>query len=191
MYCAEGGVLYCAVPEIVPIFCKSCPSPMILIPKMLCKAGGAEYLCIHYIFSWPPPGIGPGVTTEKEPGAACRQVRPPACGSPCGCPRVPEPWPLGAQGGPEALYPTPERTSNHVTKPSSRKMPIFLTLKTRGSLDLTEYWTLTSAFIFCNCKEVSHARPEQLGTSSTATKPDDLCMYRDVAFALWKQQIKL
>lgn len=53
----------------------------------------------------------------------------------------------------EALYPTPEGTSNRVTDNSPRKKPIFLTLKPRGSLDLPEYWTSTSAFIFCNCKE--------------------------------------
>lgn len=57
-------------------------------------------------------------------------------------------------------------------------------LKSWGSPDLTEYWMLTSAFLFCNCKEVSYAHAEQLGTESTAFEQDDLRMYKGVAFRL-------
>lgn len=57
-------------------------------------------------------------------------------------------------------------------------------LKPWGSPDLTEYWMSTSAFIFCNSKEVSYAHAEQLGIWSTAFEQTDPRMYKDVAFRL-------
>lgn len=68
-YCVLGGVSYCAVPSVTPIFCKLRTSSVMLIPETLRKTGSGNISAYTMYFPGLPAGSLRRVRTQDREGA--------------------------------------------------------------------------------------------------------------------------
>lgn len=137
-----------------------------MILRMLCKMGAVKiyiypHHCIFLTFL-----LGPFLQYlshgRKGTRVLCAgKLKRPASWCPRGClTNSRAPGGLNGRRSTGTLFSPRKDLSNHVTENSSRKKKklYFYRQNQRGLPDLSEYRMPTSAFLFCNCKEISYAQ---------------------------------